>query len=353
MARIDARVEAMFVEGLVAEATVADLAWASLLGDEARTLRAATQALFWNEAAGYYAFAADRDAGGHLRVLGATQSNAGWLLALRFFDEMPNEVRVRAVSGIVRRLFAADMLTCAGLRGRSLGDHARTYRNYHEDVWPMDTFMIARGLRRQGFAELADELDARLVNATNVLGSPWEFLLVDDQGRLVHPRLDRETARRQFPRSRALPVEMLPEEDLGWSASALLRIKRERSARRREQAAAQAELDAREPWITQLSAEILAGIERTSIQRTRSDVAAGLFEMSSLYPDQAAGLRRSAGAVLVQGFGRVLPLSVLRRLRRRARLMWGARDAGPRLQGEEHSLPRLRSVEDAAPRAER
>ena len=120
---------------LVADA-LRDLAWAATLEDEAQALRMAAHATFWLEDEQYYAFAADRDAAGGLRVLRAIQSNAGWLLATRFFDDLPEEERARRVGGVVRRLFAPDLLTTAGLRGRALGDHAPSYRNYHENVWP-------------------------------------------------------------------------------------------------------------------------------------------------------------------------------------------------------------------------
>ncbi len=301
------------------ERRVADRARAELLRDRARALRAVTQATFWMEGPAYYAFAADRAAGGERRVLRAVQSNAGWLLATRFFDDLPTTARERAITGVVRMLFSSDMLTSAGIRGRALRHHGRSFRNYHENVWPVDTFMIAKGLRRHGFHEFADELEARLVSVTNRLAGAWEFIVVDDEGRVVDPRRDEAAARRLSAAARALATEMIPERDIAWTATALLRLKRDRAARAREGAAFREELGRREPWVVELTDEILAGLERAPMSRPREDVSAAPVELSSAYLDQAAGLRRASAVVLAQGFGRVLPVSLARRLRRRLR----------------------------------
>jgi hypothetical protein len=310
-----------------------DRTWPDALAAEARRIREATRRTFWMDDEAYYAFAADRDAGGRRRVLRAVQSDAGWLLATRFFDGMPAADKARHIGGVVRTLFSPDLLTPVGIRGRSLRDHDPRFRNYHEDVWPMDTFMIARGLRRQGFHELADELEARLVNSTAALGGAWEFVVVDDAGRDVDPRVraPREPAAGARPPAdaRALPSEMLPEADIGWTATALLRIKRDRAARfhaaRGQTAAARLKPAARDECVTELTAEILARIGRTAAARSLRDLAATPLPMSASYLDQGAGLRRSAGVVLVQGFGRVLPQSLFRRVSAALRRQWRSR----------------------------
>ena len=133
--------------GLAAEAV--------LFEERARVLAAATLAHFWMDDRQYFGFARDRDRDGRPRLLTAVQSNAGWLLVNSLFDDVPPTDRERYVGGIVRTLFGPDMLTDAGIRGRSLSYANPRFRNYHENVWPMDTFMIAKGLRRQGFSELA------------------------------------------------------------------------------------------------------------------------------------------------------------------------------------------------------
>ena len=133
---------------------------------------------------------------GRPRLLRSVQSNAGWMLATSFFDDLPEAPAPALVGGIVRMLFSAELLTPAGIRGRGLTDHNPRFRNYHENVWPVDTAAIARGLRRQGLDELAEQLEARLLNVANMLGGVFEFVAVDDDGRVLDPRLSADTARR-------------------------------------------------------------------------------------------------------------------------------------------------------------
>jgi hypothetical protein len=202
------------------------------LVERAGAIRDATLDAFWIPDAEYFGIALDKDASGAARLIDAIQSNAGWMLAATFFDGLPEAGRARYVGGIVRRLFSPQLLTVAGVRGRGLDDSNPAFRNYHEHVWPVDTATIARGLRRQGFAELAEQLEARLLNALDALGGHGEFIAVDDAGLVVDPRLaagahgehtDRDDGRP------ALPTEMVPEREIGFTVSAVLRIKRERA----------------------------------------------------------------------------------------------------------------------------
>ena len=145
---------------------------AELMEDERQN--GATLRDFWMPARRYFGYAMDRGPDGRRRLLSATQSNAGWVLASGLLDDLPEEERRVYIEGIVRTLFSADLLTDAGLRGRALADSKPRFRNYHENVWPVDTFMTAKGLRRQGFDELAEQLEARLLNVMNALGSYYD-----------------------------------------------------------------------------------------------------------------------------------------------------------------------------------
>ena len=319
----------------------------------AGVLAAATLKCFWMDDRQYFGFARDRDRDGRPRLLTAVQSNAGWLLLSSLFDDVPPTERQRYVGGIIRTLFGPDMLTDAGIRGRSLLYSNPDFRNYHENVWPMDTFMIAKGLRRQGFPELAEQLELRLLNTANLLGANFEFVVVDDEGRIVHPALTRERAAALSPGAAApLPSEMLPEVNLAWSVTAMLRIKRERAERfraaeRSEVAAgpaaaasgggrpggraASADTDlppaapafgtpapatpAHDDWADALTAEILASIPNVQVCRTRSELLGHHPPVSPLYLSARSGLLRSARVVAVQGFGGVIPRKLLREAR--------------------------------------
>ena len=83
----------------------------------ARAIRDATIARFWLPERRYFGCAIDRDRQGRPRLLRAVQSNAGWMLATSFFDDLPEPLRQTLVGGIVRMLFSAELLT-AGRHSR-------------------------------------------------------------------------------------------------------------------------------------------------------------------------------------------------------------------------------------------
>jgi glycogen debranching enzyme len=323
---------------------------AVLFEARAHELRAATLARFWMDDRQYFGFARDRNGDGRPRLLTAVQSNAGWLLLSSLFDDLPAADRERHVSGIVRTLFGPEMLTSAGIRGRSLAFSNPHFRNYHENVWPMDTFMIAKGLRRQGLRELAEQLEARLLNAANLLGSNYEFVVVDDAGRIVHPAMTRARAEATFPGAAApLPTEMLPEVNIAWSVTAMLRIKRERAQRCRQaaQAAVAASgnghgrragapghdseagasmgggpmLPSRDGWADALTAEILASIPNVRAARSLAELLERAPAISPFYLSLRSGLRLAAKVVAVQGFGGVIPRKLLRDARAKLRTL--------------------------------
>lgn len=276
--------------------------------DEARLIRDATLLHFWMPERAYFGHAIDRGADGARRLLRSVQSDAGWMLATGFFDDLPDEERARYVGGIVRMLFSPELLTIAGVRGRALSDHNPGFRNYHENVWPMDTNMIARGLRRQGLPELADQLEDRLLNTANMLGGAFEFVAVDHEGRVIDPLLTADEARRYFRRqARAVPTEMMSEEPMGWTLTALLAIKRRKARRARDGRAARSPSAA---WLAELTAEILGSIEQVTACGTRAELRERLLPLSPSFLAHGTGLRRAFFTVLFEAFGVVIPRSL-------------------------------------------
>ena len=163
------------------------------------------------------------------------------------------------------------------------------------------------------------------MNTCNALGGAWEFILVDDDGRVVAPQVDRASATRLFADPRPLPTEMTPEADIAWSATALWRIKRDRGARLRE---ARATATARRPGPATRGASlgspssprsILERVGRTRPHRSRADAARDLAGLSARYPDHVRGLAYATADVVVQGLLTLLPRSAVRRARRRLR----------------------------------
>ena len=313
VAYLDVQVLAVEALARAADLGVSD---ATRLRAASLTVRDATIEQFWVPERQYFGHAIDHGGDGRPRLVRAVQSNAGWMLATGFFDDLPEALRRRLVGGIVRMLFSTELLTPAGLRGRALSEQNPRFRNYHENVWPVDTAAIARGLRRQGLDELADELEARLLNVANMLGGAFEFVAVDELGRIFDPRLTAATAAALFGRPVAgLPTEMVPDEPMGWTVTALLAIKRGRAARARAGRAVAERLAARPAWLLELTREVLASIEHVEVCATRAELERRRAAPAPGYLDHAAGLRRSVATVLVQGFGRVIPRELVRRAR--------------------------------------
>ncbi len=297
--------------------------------ERAGAVRDATLESFWMPDAEYFGVALDQDASGAARQIDAIQSNAGWMLAGSFFDGLPEAARARYVGGIVRWLFSPQMLTAAGVRGRALDDANPAFRNYHEHVWPVDTATIARGLRRQGFAELAEQLEARLLNALDALGGHDEFIAVDDAGLVVDPRPAAGAHGEHTDggdRRPALPTEMVPEREIGFTVSAVLRIKRERAewAAARRAAVRSAPVTgrqtapgptARPAWADRLTAEVLAAIDDVRPHRTVREALDDPLPFSPLRLDHATGLERAILMVVRQALGGVVPAYVRARLR--------------------------------------
>jgi glycogen debranching enzyme len=110
-------------------------------------------------------------------------SSPGHLLASRLLDgDDAAPMRER----LIRRLFEDDLLAGAGIRTRAVGSARFRPGSYHNgSVWPMDTGVIADGLRRHGRSALADDLEARIVGACRQVGCFPEFFRGDPDGSIA------------------------------------------------------------------------------------------------------------------------------------------------------------------------
>ena len=113
---------------------------------------------------------------------------------------------------------------------------------------------------------------------------------------------------------------------MGWTASALLRIKRDRYRRRRSAGTdalppatalgAPQNSIADEPWARLLADEVLHTIPRSSDYRTHKELAAARAALSPRCIDQGRGLGLAALAVLRDGFAGAVPRSFYHQARR-------------------------------------
>jgi len=261
--------------------------WHALAG----FIRSATINYLWMEDKQYFAYGMDQDDNDNLRQIKTIQSNAGWLLNSEFFDYMLIKEKEKYITGIITRIFSDELLTDAGIRCRSkkyMND--RNFHTYHGSwvSWPVDSYMIAKGLRRQGFNNLADQIEARLINTVNMSGVNYEFFIVDEDGKvLLNPNKPRTKD------AKVLPIEMKPEKTIAWTVTATLRAKKERASRLREEDKPDYIKIEQEIWVNKLEQEVIAKIKKIDLYETEEDVQRNQYKEPNLYIDQKTGLNRA------------------------------------------------------------
>lgn len=188
-------------------------------------LREAVLKHFWMPDEQYFAMALDREPDtGAVRQIRTITSNPAALLDSGIFDRMPGSERERVVGAIVRRIYGDEFLTpvgvrCTSLRHQDMLDYA-AYQSSHT-VWHKETYDIAKGLRDQGFPNLAGDLETRLLNAINLTAAATEFLYVLPDGCADLDPFDGQPG----TDSEEIFGTNIPENDQAWSISAALAIK--------------------------------------------------------------------------------------------------------------------------------
>lgn len=191
---------------------------------------------FWIPDEAYFAMGIDRDEKGNARLIQTLSSNAVLLADSGIFDEVLPAKKEMYMTGIINKIFSDEFLTNVGVRCR-----AKRYGNlplkvseirserlsdYHgsEASWIKETYDIARGLHRQGFHRLAQQLEIRIINAVNTAGKQYEFFYVDLDGNVnYHP----EKSGLPFSNGRkVLYGDTLPEGMQAWTITAVLASKR-------------------------------------------------------------------------------------------------------------------------------
>jgi glycogen debranching enzyme len=170
---------------------------AALLRAQAETLRARFEERFWCEDAGTYALALDR----WKRPCRVRASNAGHCL----FTGIADPARARRTA---ETLMGAECFSGWGVRTLAANERRYNPMSYHNgSVWPHDNALVAAGLARYGWRELAARLFAAMFDATHFL----------DLRRL--PELFCGFARRAGQGPTLYPVACAPQS---WAAAAPL-----------------------------------------------------------------------------------------------------------------------------------
>jgi glycogen debranching enzyme len=200
----------------------------NILRERAAILKKAIFKHFWiDEKEGYFALGTDRDEKGKLRVMKIRTSNMGHLLNSRLLDGRKQDV-IHYKKAIVKQLFSADMLSASGIRTLAKGDGRYRPGSYQNgSVWPWDNYWISLGLRRQGYHELADDLEDRLLNIVDTLRIYPEFVRGDEK---LKPDMNTKTIKvwnNIYQRENV--IEQPPQELQAFTVSAICAIEHART----------------------------------------------------------------------------------------------------------------------------
>ena len=196
-----------------------------LLRARAAGLRARVLTEFWQPDLGTFAQALTIEEDGSLRPARVVASSAGHLLAARLLDG-PDATLLR--ERLIARLLEPDLLSGSGIRTKSTTAARFGAGTYHNgSSWPMDTGVIADGLRRHGYEQAADELERRILHACAAIGGFPEFFRADQDGSV---RVN-DTTVDVVQDNVVNRLEQPPQAFQGWTATRIWRIVQQRDAR--------------------------------------------------------------------------------------------------------------------------
>lgn len=241
------------------------------LKTSAMKVRAKTIEFLWLPKKEFFALGVDYKQNGDLRLIKTTTANPASLLNSGIFDELSQSEKEKYIGGIVRNIMGTDFLTDAGIRSRALSEaNLIPFWDYHGSYvsWPKETYDIAKGMRRQGFPELAKQLDNRLLNVVRKSRGYPEFLYVDARGRVLG------SSSRAHRHTHALQVKStnVPESIQAWTVSAIYAITADRRPGFRLGKYKQG------PWQSEIEKEVLTHIPKVARFKTSRS-------LNARYPD--------------------------------------------------------------------
>lgn len=191
------------------------------LEHKARYLKKAILELFWTEEkGGYFVLGLDRDEHNQLRQMKIRTSNMGHALNSRLLEGDELDI-VRKREALVAQLSSPEMQNTSGIRTLASDEVRFRPGAYHNgSVWPWDTHHITKGLRRQGYSDIATSLDDKLLSIHRTLGIFPEYVRGDTSDTPsinTHLIEVRDKTTKKINR-----VEQPPQEIQAWTVAAML-----------------------------------------------------------------------------------------------------------------------------------
>lgn len=207
------------------ETVYGDAGRATELSVRAEQLGRAILDYFWtDDKGGYFVLGTDRDDQGNLRQLKIRTSNMGHVLNSRLLEGDDEEL-VHMRQAVVRQLLSPELLNISGIRTLASDEVRFRPGAYHNgSVWLWDTHHIAKGLRRHGLIDEANELDRRLLHVIETTKIFPEYVRGD--GHLL-PAINEWTITTYDKQTkRENQIEQPPQEVQAWTVAAILAIKK-------------------------------------------------------------------------------------------------------------------------------
>lgn len=189
--------------------------------------------VFWTEdKGGYFVLGTDRDDKDRLRQLKVRTSNMGHVLNSRLLEsDDPELLHKREM--VIRHVLSPEMLNISGIRTLAKDEIRFRPGAYHNGtVWLWDTHHIAKGLRRHGHVDAANELDRRMLHVVEVTKLFPEYVR---GGNDLLPRINEHTiVVWDEAMQREMTIEQPPQEVQAWTVAAILAIKKRMDLEGRE-----------------------------------------------------------------------------------------------------------------------
>lgn len=192
---------------------------ADSLRAQAHTLRLAILDHFWTEdKGGYFVLGTDRDEHDQLRQMKIRTSNMGHVLNSRLLEgEDPENIRKR--EAVVSHMLSPELLCAPGIRTLASDEVRFRPGAYHNgSVWLWDTHHIAKGLRRHGYKEQANDIDQRILAVIEKTGMFPEYV----RGEQNEIAMNHQTVVLwDTTYQRENVVEQPPQEVQAWTVAAI------------------------------------------------------------------------------------------------------------------------------------
>jgi len=188
---------------------------------QAAELKNSILSIFWtDDKGGYFVLGTDRDSSGHLRQLKVRTSNMGHVLNSRLLQgDEPSIVHMREAT--VHHLFTPELLAASGIRTLATDEYRFRPGAYHNgSVWLWDTHHIAKGLRRHGYPNKADELDRRILKTVETTRIFPEYVRGDAEDHIAIN--ERMITVWDSTNHHENVVEQPPQEVQAWTVAAIL-----------------------------------------------------------------------------------------------------------------------------------